>query len=246
MVKIRPKTLTIAGFDPSGGAGILADIKTFEQNKTLGFAVITANTIQTESNFKAINWVKKDIILDQLGFLLTQHKFEWVKIGLVENLEVLTEIVATLKTHNQKVKIIWDPIVKASAGGDFNASRFSDSSEILSNFYAITPNVPEFKVLFGDKEAQQIATQNKLFVLLKGGHSAKKGKDFLFTPQNTFFPLNPTKVLEYDKHGTGCILSAAWLSYLSRGFAPLKALVRAKDYLEKRLESNTTLLAYHK
>lgn len=246
MVKNRPKILTIAGFDPSGGAGVLSDIKTFEQNKTLGFAVVTANTIQTENKFHSINWIEKKMILTQLQFLLNQYTFDWVKIGLIEDVDILTSVITKLKTHNAKVKIIWDPILQATSGGDFDEKRFSNTTEILKNIYAITPNLSEYQMLFGTNFPLNLATQNNLFVLLKGGHADQKGRDLLYSPSGKSFPLNPKKVVELDKHGTGCVLSAAWLSYLSRRFPPLKSMARAKNYLEKRLLSNPTRLAYHK
>ena len=83
MPKVRPYCLTIAGFDPSGGAGILADCKTFEQNKTQGLAVITANTLQTEDSFKRVDWMTDEIILEQLNLLLDRYKIRFIKIGLI-------------------------------------------------------------------------------------------------------------------------------------------------------------------
>ena len=76
-MKERPKILTIAGFDPSGGAGILADVKTIEANKCAAFAVCTANTIQNETEFISANWIAEDEVFAQLDILLKEHQFEF-------------------------------------------------------------------------------------------------------------------------------------------------------------------------
>ena len=88
-MKTRPKILTIAGFDPSGGAGILADIKTIEANKCLGFAVCTANTIQNENEFVSPNWITEKEVFAQLEVLMKIHTFDYVKIGLISSFEFL-------------------------------------------------------------------------------------------------------------------------------------------------------------
>src|SRR5580658_4553791 len=91
-----PIVLTIAGFDPSGCAGILADIKTFEAHGVYGMAVCTANTLQTASQFEKANWIQQDEIIGQLNLLLRENSFEYVKIGLIENLEILSAVVNAL------------------------------------------------------------------------------------------------------------------------------------------------------
>ena len=99
MPKVRPYCLTIAGFDPSGGAGVLADIKTFEQNKVQGLAVITANTIQTEDSFEKINWIEESMVVDQLMTLLNRYEIKFVKIGLIQSGEFLEKIISLLNKH---------------------------------------------------------------------------------------------------------------------------------------------------
>src|ERR1039458_918638 len=104
----RPTILTIAGFDPSGCAGILADIKTMEAHGVYGMAVCTANTIQNVNEFKNPGWLRPVEILDQFRFLQKEMRFEYVKIGLIENFLVLNSVIDELIASCPEVKIIWD------------------------------------------------------------------------------------------------------------------------------------------
>src|ERR1700729_4382873 len=110
-MSLRPYVLSIAGFDPSGGAGILADIKTFEAQQTLGLGVCSALTYQTENTFEGVTWVNKDTIIKQLAPLLKAYSIDYVKIGLIENMEVLNSIIDYLLGKNPSMRIIWDPIL---------------------------------------------------------------------------------------------------------------------------------------
>ena len=89
----RPNILTIAGFDPSNGAGLTADVKTFETLKCYGLSVCTANTIQDDSEFKACHWMPVEVILDQIEVLFKRFQINYVKIGIVENWETLSLLV---------------------------------------------------------------------------------------------------------------------------------------------------------
>ena len=238
MPKIRPYCLTIAGFDPSGGAGVLADCKTFEQNKTQGLAVMTANTFQTEDSFQRVDWIADEIILEQLHLLLDRYKIRFIKIGLISSGELLEKIVHALNQKCVNPTIVWDPILSATAGGEFNAKRFNEflKSEACKNLI-ITPNLPEYESL------ELKNSSNTIY--LKGGHAEIIGKDFLHF-EGKVFPLSPQVKTDFSKHGTGCIFSSALLANLALEYPMLKACMRAKRYVEKRITSNPSLLAYHK
>jgi len=242
MSKQRPKILTIAGFDPSGGAGILADIKAIESNKCIGFAVCTANTIQNETEFLSPNWINEEEIFSQLDILLKKHKFDYVKIGLIPSLEFLKKLISKVDA-----KIIWDPILSASAGFNFSHD-LTELKTVLKDIYILTPNWNEIKLLSELDNAQEGATYLAQFtnVYLKGGHNPEeKGKDFLYFEQN-IFSLNPKVKALYEKHGSGCVFSAALTANLARGFPVIKASLRSKDYMSKFLNSSPTLLGTHR
>lgn len=115
----RPFVLTIAGLDPSGGAGILADIKTFEQHKVTGFGISTANTIQTENVFHEIQWTNSDFIIRSIETLFNSYKISSVKIGIVSSLNDLNQIISTIKNLSPTTKIIWDPVLKSTTKFEF-------------------------------------------------------------------------------------------------------------------------------
>jgi hydroxymethylpyrimidine/phosphomethylpyrimidine kinase len=246
-------TLTIAGFDPSGGAGILADIKSFEHFKCIGLAVQTANTIQTENEFLSVNWIDEKMILNQLETLLKSYKFKYIKIGLIKDLTILNRVVDLCLNYNPKVKIIWDTVLSSSTGFDFKMST-NGLTDILKKTYLITPNWNEINILSSINESIDSANFLGQYtkVYLKGGHNKDQlGKDYLFeqkeggiiqksfNPKPTVKPINP-------KHGSGCVFSSALTANLAQGFTLQKSILKSKRYVEHYLSSNKTLLGTHK
>src|SRR4051812_14832412 len=106
----RKYVMTIAGFDPSGGAGLLADIKTFEQHKVYGLSVNTANTLQTPEHFLDISWTGIDNILKTIDMLLSAYVVEVIKIGIVQSFTMLDEIIFFIKKKSPAIKIVIDPV----------------------------------------------------------------------------------------------------------------------------------------
>lgn len=243
MAQPRPYCLTIAGFDPSGGAGIIADCKTFEQLKVQGLSVMTANTIQTEDHFVTTNWIPVELIEQQLLVLLERYPVKHFKIGLIENGNVLLRILDIIHHNCKHPYILWDPVLRPNAGGELSDSRFDNElSAILDRIHRLTPNLPEYQILFGDDKPEDIANQ-QLSIYLKGGHVNPPGRDLLYA-KGKIYPFNAQGVFS-DKHGTGCILSAAQLAYTARNFPLVKTGLLAKRYLEACLRSNESLLSYH-
>lgn len=244
----RPNILLIAGFDPSSGAGITADIKTSEMNKVYGLGVTAAITYQNEDEFINVDWLSAEQIIKQIEVLNNKYSYEYVKIGLIENTAVLNRIVDFLFSKNHNVKIIWDPILKASAGFNFQQSIIlKEVEEVCKKIFLITPNLPELKQFYNDDSAQAAKQlSNYCNVFLKGGHSDNNiGKDFLFI-KNKQYPFRPKVVSKFPKHGSGCVFSTALAANLARRFNLIKACLRAKRYTEKFLTSNKTLLGVHK
>lgn len=249
MSKKNNYILSIAGFDPSGGAGVLADIKTFEQHKCIGMAVQTANTIQTEDEFVSVNWLNENTIINQLELLLSKYRFDYVKIGLIPNLEFLKAIITILKAKNTDIKIIWDPVLSASAGFDFKYS-LNELESVLNQIYLITPNWNEVKILSKNTDALVGAKFLSQFtkVILKGGHNESNlGKDYLFQ-NGVSKSFNPKKTVKpiYTKHGSGCVFSSSIAANLQRGYPLHKSVLKAKRYIEGFLSSNKTLIGKHR
>lgn len=244
----RPIVLSIAGFDPSGGAGSLADVKTCEQLSCLGFSVLTANTIQSEDRFLSVEWIPIQRILAQMDVLFEQYPIAAVKIGIVESLDTLHEIIQRIRQHDSSLKIVWDPVVSSSTGFDLLGGIQQETLEnCLQKLDLVTPNLNEVSILAGKQDQEKNLTYLAQFcaVYLKGGHSETElGVDYLITQERSekLFPSSPSP---YQKHGSGCILSAAIAAYLSQQESLSEACKKAKIYIEKTLNSNPHLLAYH-
>lgn len=233
----KPFVLSIAGFDPSAGAGVLADIKTMEQCGVYGFGVNSANTFQNENEFDGVEWVSFESIQKQLVPLFRKYNIQVVKIGLIENLEILLKVCAFLKAQNATIKIIWDPILSASAGFSFHSNiQQRQLDEVLQLVYLITPNQPEYA---------QLGSLKGVNVLLKGGHAEKKD-DVLVVQSGEEKIIKGSETVLKPKHGSGCVLSSAIASYLAFGFSLEDACKQAKRYVETLLASNEGLLGFHK
>ncbi|WP_298548488.1 hydroxymethylpyrimidine/phosphomethylpyrimidine kinase [uncultured Aquimarina sp.] len=255
----RPNVLTIAGFDPSSGAGLTADIKTFEALKCYGLAVCTANTIQNDTDFEECIWNDIEVIKSQISILFKKFNIDYVKIGIVQNWKILHEIIDFLLKKNSAIKIVLDPVLKSSSEFDFHSPNVSSRNpdlnsiknhfeEVLKKIYLLTPNYEEIQMFYTDKTIEETVRHisSKTNVFLKGGHRKEMlGKDELFTRDGKYFVLNPKNKNIAEKHGSGCVLSSAITSYLSLGFPLLKSCFRGKRYTEKVLSSNKTLLGYH-
>jgi hydroxymethylpyrimidine/phosphomethylpyrimidine kinase len=245
----RPVVMSIAGFDPCGGAGILADIKTFEQFKVYGLGINTAQTLQTENDFISIRWETENDILKALGTMLAHYDVKAIKIGIVENIGTLRKIVSFIHQKNKEIKIIIDTVIKSSSGFNFWNEKTNETQlfDIMSKSFLITPNYNEVLQLIpaGNSKdaAQKLATYCN--VLLKGGHNREEiGVDYLYT-KNDIRKLVASTTAISAKHGSGCVLSAAITANLALGFDLVTSCTNAKKYIEQFLVSNNTLLGYH-
>ena len=244
----RPYVLSIAGFDPSAGAGVLADVKTFENIGVYGFAVTTSITYQNENKFDGVKWLSLKQIKNQIYPIIENHKIDFVKIGLVENFKILISIIELLKAHNAEVKIIWDPILRASAGFDFHQKIPKKYLKyVLKNIYLITPNWQEIKPLSNEQDAiigaEKIAQYCSVY--LKGGHNIETPATDLLFIEDSIDVYHPKKITELEKHGTGCVLSSAITGYLAQGNSLHQSCELAKQYTYNFLISNETKLGFH-
>jgi hydroxymethylpyrimidine/phosphomethylpyrimidine kinase len=249
MEQLRPIALSIAGLDPSGGAGLLADVKTFEANRTYGLGIPSALTYQHDLTFKKAEWLALEKITEQFDLLQERFKINYIKIGLIENLNMLDQLLTHL-TISASPLIIWDPVLKASAGYNFHPRIDPELLEtICKKIYLITPNIPEAIQLGPGNNALDNAQSLSKFcnVFLKGGHAeTQKGKDLLFCKDGKAFSFRSRVKDVSEKHGSGCVLSSAITANLAKKAKLHRACLKAKSYTAGFLNSNKTLLGYHK
>lgn len=238
--------MSIAGFDPSGGAGLLADIKTFEQLKVQGLGVCTAMTLQTEFQCLSLNWLPLEEILSAIDVLMKNYHVKAIKIGVVKDAEFLSQIVEKIKSINPVVKIVWDPVLKSTSEFSFfDSNTIPDLKNVLNKIDLITPNYNEYKVLKENYLFENM--ENSCSVLIKGGHREDKiGTDILIqNGKEISIEPNDTGSNFYPKHGSGCVLSSAIASHLAKGKNLENACRNGKLYIEKFLTGNPTLLGFH-
>lgn len=249
-INTRAATLTIAGFDPSSGAGISADIKTMEQHKVIALGVTTAITYQNESEFIGVDWMTFDQIKKQIEILFRKHNPEFIKIGLIESFDVLQNVVALIKKLNSNAKIIWDPILKASAGFCFHSDIDPEKLiQLLQSIYLVTPNIPECEALFGTtnhNQIQSLIADNKLCrILLKGGHSLNHDVTDVLISETEITRFDGKLLPNKSKHGTGCVLSSAICANMANELSMSIAIKKGKKYVTKFINSNNNLLGFH-
>ncbi|MBB3230502.1 bifunctional hydroxymethylpyrimidine kinase/phosphomethylpyrimidine kinase [Halomonas stenophila] len=253
-----PHTLTIAGSDPSGGAGLQGDLKTLSALGTYATNVITAVIAQNTRGVAAVHPVPAPVIAEQLDNLLEDVHIDAVKIGMVADREVAEAIAAALRRHRPRW-IVLDPVMVAKSGDILvDAAGIAAVRDVLVPLAdVITPNLPEAAVLL-DSEAPRtpdameamlpgLQALKAPYVLLKGGHLSGEGcPDLLATPAGSAW-LPAPRIATDNLHGTGCALSsaiAARLAHLPPDAsieAIAEAIGEAKRWLHAALEASRRL-----
>ena len=243
--------LTIAGSDPSGGAGIQADLKTFAALGTYGMSVITAVTAQNTRGVRSVRVLDAGFVAEQLDALYEDVKVDTVKVGMVASAGIVEVIADRLRVH-PGCNVVLDPVMIAKSGDRLLAedtiAAMRDRLVPLARL--ITPNLPEAAALIGGRVPQTHADMVRAvqllhrlgsdWVLLKGGHLAgADSTDLLFDGQ-TLTELPGRRIETRNTHGTGCTLSAAIAALLPR-LDMVSAARQAKAYLTAALAASCAL-----
>lgn len=222
---------------------MLADIKTFEMHRVYGFGINTAMTWQNDETVRKVSWYPVEEIIAQLELLIPKFRVDYFKVGIIEDEESLRAVCSFVKAHNPGAKIVWDPVLSASAGYSFFEEK-PDLAALSGLVDWITPNLAEFRELIGDEE-KALQLSKSISIYRKGGHDEEQlGKDFLYR-NGEVYPLNPKGRGHSPKHGSGCVFSSALCANLAQGYPFLKACLRSKRYIERVLSSNKGLLGWH-
>lgn len=248
-------TLSIAGTDPSGGAGMQADLKTFSALGTYGMSVVTAVVAQNTQGVRAIHQIPGDFVAQQLDILFDDVRVDSVKIGMLGNAEVIRAVAGALKQY-RPAYIVLDPVMVATSGDRLLTLDAVSAlrEELLPLVDLITPNVPEAAYLLSENEAsneeemhEQLKKLQRLSagVLIKGGHlSGDESVDLLMIDGTTTRLVAP-RVPTRNTHGTGCTLSAAIAALRPQRSDWVSAVSEAKNYLTAALTTSETLHVGH-
>ena len=236
--------LTIAGSDPSGGAGIQADLKTFSALGGYGCAVITALTAQNTTGVTGVFAIPAGFVTQQLDTLFADVAIDAVKIGMIADAEIAAAVAAALRTYRPAV-VVLDPVMVATSGDRLLLPEAEAvlREQLLPMASIVTPNLDEAAALLGtDRAAYASEARDQAIallglgaprVLVKGGHLAntEQATDYLALPDGVVHELSAPRIDTRNTHGTGCTLSSA-IAVL-RPTAPdwLTAVTDAKNYL---------------
>ena len=249
-----PIILTIAGSDPSAGAGIQADLKTIHANGGYAFTVTTALTAQNSQGVFSVNVVDAFVVQAQLDAILSDTHVDAVKIGMLGSMEIVEVVIEAIKKYNLK-NIVLDTVIISSSGKrllDIDALELF-KSDLIPIVDIITPNLLEINTLtnssfIGEKEEQKLISK-ALFkldvqsVLIKGGHFQDKinSIDTLIHKEQKSKIFSSLRIKTNHTHGTGCTLSSAIATYLAKGTSLERSIGFAKKYLTKRLKNSLNL-----
>lgn len=242
--KKRKTTLTIAGSDSSGGAGIQADIKTMQANGVYAMSAITALTAQNTTGVSGIFEVTPEFLGQQLDAVFTDIYPDAVKIGMVASAELVKMIAFKLKEYKAE-RIVVDPVMVSTSGSRLISEEAIQilKTELFPLASVLTPNIPEAEVLFGasihsaedmERAAQAISEEYHCAVLLKGGHQLNDANDLLYAEEKSRW-FYGRRIDNSNTHGTGCTLSSAIASNLAKGYGLEEAVERAKEYISGAL-----------
>jgi hydroxymethylpyrimidine/phosphomethylpyrimidine kinase len=240
-----PVALTIAGSDCSAGAGIQADLKTFQHFHVHGLTAVTCVVSETANLVRAVHPVPVDIVADQISLLLESFPVAAVKTGMLFSSAHVRAVAAVLGEYRQ-ARLVVDPVMIASTGASLlepEALEFYKSL-LLPLATVITPNLPEAEVLLGrcipdeaalEPAARALAARFGTAVLLKGGHLDGPRCIDLLVEDEKVHRFTADRIAVPGSHGTGCTLSAAIAAALALGQSLPQAVASAKNYLGETL-----------
>jgi hydroxymethylpyrimidine/phosphomethylpyrimidine kinase len=250
------KALTIAGSDSGGGAGIQADLKTFQELQAYGMSVITAVTAQNTTGVQGVYSIPTEGIKLQLQSIGDDLRPDAIKTGMLFNSETIETVADFIKSYALN-KIIVDPVMIAKGGASLLQKESVEAlkTQLLPLATMVIPNIPEAEVLTGMKivtmndrkeAANIIHSMGAEYVLIKGGHDQESEEmiDLLFDGTQ-FHTFTSTRVQTKNTHGTGCTFSAAITAELAKGASILEAVYVAKAFIQAAIEEDLHIGSGH-
>lgn len=241
--------LTIAGSDPSGGAGIQADLKTMCALGVYGMSAITALTVQNTQKVYDVQEARPDIVAGQIDAVFRDIPVHAVKVGMMSNVEIIGIIRDRLLCH-KAVNIVVDPVMVSKSGYRLLRQEAEQAvGQLIAIADVVTPNLPEAELITGMRitteeemsaAARSITEMGAKAALVKGGHLDGDANDILFADSELTrlpAPRVPTK----NTHGTGCTLSSAIACGLAKGMPVRKAVEEAKDYVTQAIRDSLSI-----
>lgn len=251
------QVLTIAGSDSGGGAGIQADIKTFQELGVFGTSAITAVTAQNTCGVQGVYPMPAGAVKAQIDAIGADFTIVAVKTGMLFDAEIIAETAAGIRKHGWR-NLVVDPVMIAKGGATLLQDEALEAMRtlLLPLAEVITPNIPEAEMLSGMKiheaadrkrAAEQILAFGAKAVVIKGGHADNPliAEDYCLDRNGESFVLRSARIHTQQTHGTGCTFSAALTAELAKGEALPEALVTAKRFIQAALSHQLHIGAGH-
>ena len=246
-MKTYKRVLTIAGSDPSGGAGIQADLKTFSACGCFGASAIVAVVDENTVGVTGVHPVPVDFVTGQIKSVLDDIGADAVKIGMLHSSELIRAVKETLALYGIG-NIVLDPVMVATSGDKLLQDEAIETlkSELIPFARVITPNIPEAEILLGRKINEQrdlpvvireLSVGGSVSVLLKGGHLKEELLTDVFYNAETdeLIELSSKRIDTRNTHGTGCTFSSAIAAFLAHGLSLNDAIYQAKEYMKSAI-----------
>ncbi|MDH5601101.1 MAG: bifunctional hydroxymethylpyrimidine kinase/phosphomethylpyrimidine kinase [Gammaproteobacteria bacterium] len=230
-----PPILCLSGFDPSGGAGIQADIESIVSMGGHAVPVITALTVQNTQNVSDFQPVDLQLFTNQVEKLLDDVKIKAIKIGMIGSLKIV-ETIATILKQNTKIPVIYDPVLAAGGGTDLTENGMIEAIQelILPYTTILTPNSVEARLLTGETEldtcAKKLMTLGCEAVLVTGTHEESKHVNNILFHHGNHIETFSWERLAGEYHGSGCTLASAIAALLAQELDLFNAVNEAQDY----------------
>nr|WP_234992591.1 bifunctional hydroxymethylpyrimidine kinase/phosphomethylpyrimidine kinase [Kroppenstedtia eburnea] len=240
-----PRALTIAGSDSGGGAGIQADLKTFQELDVFGMSAITAVTIQNTLGVHGYHELEAKAVADQIDAVVEDLGVDALKTGMIANISIM-EVIADRVKHHRLAPLVVDPVMVAKGGALLleKSAQTTLVNTLIPLARLVTPNLPEAEVLTGmslntdedrKEAARQIHDMGAEAVVIKGGHlEGEFSTDLLFDGES-FHTFTSPRISTRHTHGTGCTFSAAVTAELAKGRPLSEAVSIAKEFVTRAI-----------
>lgn len=237
---------TIAGSDSGGGAGIQADVKTFQELGVFGTTAITALTAQNTLGVHGIHAVEPAFVVAQLDAILADFHVKAVKTGMLFSSDIIEAVANRLA--DEKLPLVIDPVMIAKGGQSLLQQQAIDAlkTHLLPLATVCTPNIPEAEALTGvticdegtmQQAAEQLLACGVKYVVIKGGHAVgNTARDAIFTQTDAPFYVETTRANTKHTHGTGCTFSAAVTACIAKGLSVRDAIIEAKRFVDAAIK----------
>lgn len=239
--------LTIAGTDPTGGAGVQADLKTFQELKSYGMSVITSVVAQNTTGVQDVHHLPLAIIESQLDSIFSDVPVHALKTGMIANTDMMEVVYEKIKDLH--IPIVIDPVMVATSGDTLinREARHYLIDKLIPLATVVTPNLPETEYLINEtvetetemKKAAKIIVDElgAKAALIKGGHLKGDATDFLYDGKS-FYTLTEKRIDTNNTHGTGCTYAAAITAYLSQGVSLIEAVEKSKQFITAAIKES--------